>query len=95
MFIVLNKCYGGFSLSKGFKDTYPEYNKWNFDNDYSVRADETFIERIREYGIGMAGGPFSNLSIISIPDDVTDWRIHEYDGYEYAEYVRDGKIYDA
>lgn len=91
MFILLNKCYGGFGLSEEFLDEYPEYrNKRIFS-----RTDKKLIDRIRDFGIDKAGKEYSNLSIVSIPDDVTDWRKREDDGYEYIEYVKDGKIFDA
>ena len=52
-----------------------------------------FIVLNKSYGV--FSFRYSNLVITSIPDDVTDWRIREDDGYEYIEYVKDGKIYDA
>ena len=93
MFILLNKCFGGFGLSKEFLDKYPEYRKdWD---KIPFRTNEELINRIREFGINKAGKNYSNLSIVSIPNDVTDWRMKEDDGYEYIEYVKDGKIFDA
>lgn len=97
MFIVLNKSHGVFNLSENFTDIYPEYKfiPFNHDSFKGIRKDNTFIQRLRDFGIGAANGRYSNLVITSIPNDVTDWRIREDDGYEYVEYVRDGKIYDA
>ena len=95
MFILLNKCYGGFGLSDQFLDTYPEYEDVGWNEPTTSRTDEELINRIRGFGIARAEGNYANLSIVSIPDDVTDWRIRRYDGYEYVEYVKDGKIYDA
>ena len=95
MFILLNKCYGGFGLSDEFVEEYPEYKshaKWH-DSDF--RTNEELIDRIRKFGLTRAGWEYANLSIVSIPNDVTDWRMQEYDGYEYIEYVKDGKIFDA
>lgn len=94
MFILLNKCYGGFGLSDEFLNTYPEYEDAE-RNELSFRTNEELINRIREFGTVRAEGNFANLSIVSIPNDITDWRMKEYDGYEYVEYVKDGKIFDA
>jgi hypothetical protein len=109
--IVINACYGGFSLSdkamlrycelKGIT-VYPEKEKdsWGFftsyfldapDNrkkdDYNVLTDSAInrddpalvqvVEELREE----AGGHYSKLKIVEIPDDVF-WHIAEYDGYE-------------
>lgn len=96
MFILLNKCYGGFGLSEYFLNEYPEYkNKIRDWDDNSFRTNEELINRVKCFGIHRASGEYSNLSIVSIPDDVTDWRMKEDDGYEYIEYVKDGKIFDA
>ena len=96
MFILLNKCYGGFGLSEEFLNEYPEYKdeRRNWSHD-SFRTNMELMDRVKYFGIHRASGEYSNLSIVSIPDDVTDWRMQEYDGYEYIEYVKDGKIFDA
>ena len=94
MFILLNKCYGKFGLSDEFLDEYPEYKdkgKWNRN---SFRTNEELIERVKYFGLHRAGGNDSNLSIVSIPDDV-NWAKNEYGGYEYVEYVKDNKVFDA
>ena len=95
MFIVLNKCYGRFGLSDGFLRKYPEYKESRNSDECEFRTDKKFIQRIRDYGIYQACGDHANLSIVSIPDDITDYRLREYDGYEYIEYVKNGKIFDA
>lgn len=41
----------------------------------------------------MRNGKTSAYGIVEIPDNVTDWEISEYDGWESVVYVLDGKIY--
>lgn len=94
MKIVLNKDYGGFSLSELAKNilkelsprdtslySYEEYR----DNDNLVEV----VERLGEH----ACGKWASLEIVEIPDETTDWIINEYDGYETLYYVVYGKIH--
>lgn len=86
MKIVLNKCYGGFSLSEiaieklGLSDEYPIIN----------RGDAILLDLVEK---DVASGPHSKLRVVEIPDDATDWEIDEYDGFEVAIYVVDGHIH--
>ena len=36
---------------------------------------------------------FSKLEVVSIPDEVTDYEINEYDGMESIIYVIDSRLY--
>ena len=90
MNIVINKCYGGFSLS----DTACKMlncDPYDF-SDPNTRSDPELIGCVTLLGKG-AGGECSALAVVSIPDIATDWEIEEYDGYESIIYVVDGKIY--
>lgn len=86
MKIVLNKCYGGFSLSEiaieklGLSDEYPIIN----------RSDAILIDLVEK---DVASGRHAKLRVVEIPDDATDWEIDEYDGFEVAIYVVDGHIH--
>lgn len=96
MFILLNKCFGGFGFSEDFLKEYPEYKNDKRDwEEISFRTDMELMNKVKYFGIHRASDYYSNLSIVSIPNDVTDWRMKEDDGYEYIEYVKDGKIFDA
>ena len=92
MKIVINKCYGGFSLSK---KVYKALNiKWDgygyiqnkdlnikSDNWKEYRTDKKLIKAIEKIGLKQSSGTHAELEIIEIPDDV-DWEIDDYDGIE-------------
>lgn len=86
MKIVLNKNYGGFSLPEGFLSAY------DFDNvAYIERTDERLVEWVENNLDGMKY--YSDLDVVEIPDEATDWEIDEYDGWESVIYVVNGKIH--
>lgn len=90
MKIVVNHCYGGFSLSK---EAYAYMtDKWDDEDD---RTNSEFISLIEEWGSERVSGPYAKLKIIEIPDESTDWIMEETDGFEEILYVLDGKIYFA
>ena len=92
MKIAINKCYGGFGLSKA---VYAELGiKWDgygylgngdlgitSDNYEAYRKDPRLIAAIEKLGERKASGRYAELRIVEIPDDV-DWQIDEYDGFE-------------
>lgn len=80
MKIAINKCYGGFGLSKkayewlGMKwDGYG----YEFKDD---RSNQRLIQCIEALG-EKASGEYAKLHIVEIPDDV-EFEIEEYDGFE-------------
>lgn len=87
MFIVVNKYYGGFSLSKaaqerlGISTAYPDI----------ARDDPRLVEVVQELG-EQANGISAHLKVKFIPDSATDWIINEFDGYEDIIYVVDGRL---
>ena len=93
MKIVLNKCYGSFGVSELCYDLLgtdsPEREMF-FDQGNARH--ERLAALIEKYGAKALNGEFANLEVFEIPDDVTDWEIEEYDGYETLLYVRKGKI---
>lgn len=87
MKIVLNKCFGGYSLSeeayKYLGLVWDDFG-FEFDND---RTNEKLIKRIEALG-EKANGSCAYLGIVEIPDDV-EYYIDNYDGFETAkEYHR-------
>lgn len=92
MVFVLNKCYGGWSLSDfaverlGVEDRYASLTDLELD---------ALIALIAEYGSEKCSGPSAKLKVVEIPDNCTDFEIDDYDGIERITYVVDGKIYHA
>lgn len=89
MKLVVNKCYGGFSLSNkalsmlGFKHRYDAY-----DLD---RNDPRLVEVVETLGRA-ADGSCARLAVVTLPETATDYHIDEYDGLESIVYVVDGKL---
>lgn len=87
MKIVINSCYGGFSLSKqavktlGLESPYDEIN----------RNDPRLIKLVEEDA--PVSGRNAKLEVFEIPDEATDWTMNEYDGWEEIIYVLNGKLY--
>ena len=92
MKIVLNRCFGGFSLSRtvfdelGIKwDDYGYLSNEDLgiksDNYMAYRADSKLIAAIEKVGIRESTGDLAELEIVDIPDDI-EWEILEYDGTE-------------
>ena len=87
--IVLNRCYGMFSLSEAALSLLEP------DIDYSEhenRTDERLLYAIELLGPN-ASGRNAELSIFEYPEEVTDYEISDYDGYETLTYIVNGKIY--
>lgn len=80
--IVINKCYGGFGLSK---DAYEFLGiKWDgfgfdFENDRENPKLIECVEKLKE----KANGNYAKLKIVEIPDDI-EYTIEEYDGIEWV-----------
>jgi Lhr-like helicase len=98
--VVINNCYGGFSLSKEACELYAKKiglntGKWNetwkffqegdfYDRDIP-RDDSVLVSIVEELG-EKANGYCAELKIVEIPEDV-EWDIHEYDGSEWVAEV--------
>jgi len=83
MKIVINDCYGGFGLSEEAEELYVQ--KKNISGSLRgdiLRNDSVLVEVVETLG-DKASGIYSKLKVVEIPDDVTDWRIEEYDGWEH------------
>ncbi len=84
-YVVINTCYGGFTLSDRAKHEYMKLagiNEKDFHDRDLPRDDPYLIKVVKELGMG-ANGPYSNLKIVEIPGDVS-WHIGEYDGNEWV-----------
>ena len=87
MKVVLNRCYGGFSLSHKFCDAYPQFKCYGEDQD-----NQELIKCIEEFGINNAQGVNAEFEIFELPNETTDYYIDEYDGYNQLIYVVNGKL---
>jgi hypothetical protein len=92
MKIVINGCYGGFSVSEAvYKELGKEWEGYGFlcnkdfgivsDNYDAFRSNPKLIAAIEKVGVETAGGFCASLGIVEIPDGV-DWYISDYDGIE-------------
>ena len=88
--IVLNVCYGGFTLSAAGETKYREYAQTAPDFEFpdhidALRACPHLVRVVEELGDD-AGSDHSRLCVIEIPDDaaVRGWVIKEYDGKEWV-----------
>lgn len=93
--IVINKCFGGFGLSKEAMDQFckkkginpGKWNStWDFYEDVSsrdiLRNDPVLIEVVESLG-EKASGRCAKLGIVEVPDGV-EWVVEEYDGSEWV-----------
>ena len=95
MKIVINKCYGGFGLSKEAveaiaKEKGIELGKWNNSfkfyegfSEYDIHRNDPVLIKVVETMGEAANGRCAELSIVEIPDGV-EWVIGEYDGREWV-----------
>jgi hypothetical protein len=92
MKIAVNKCYGGFGLSRDvFSKLKIEWDGYGYldnesfgiksDNYLEYRTNKKLIKAIESVGEKKASGGMADVRIIEIPDG-TDWEITDYDGIE-------------
>ena len=82
MKIVINKCYGGFGISREAMDMYKQLGgESEYDGD--IERDDPLLIKIVEEMKEKANNDYSKLSIIEIPSCVI-WEIEEYDGIEWV-----------
>ncbi len=75
--IVINRCFGGFSLSEEAEKLIGAKSYMDYDED---RENPKLIEVVEKLGAA-ANGACANLRIVEIPEDV-EYTIEEYDGIE-------------
>lgn len=100
MKIVINRCFGGFGLSKKAIDMYAKKKglnpgKWNDSYDYYEdgdfydrdipRNDSLLVEIVETLG-NESWGKHAKLKVVEIPDGIL-WQIEEYDGFEHVAEV--------
>ena len=93
MKIVVNGCYGGFSLSRKAMKLLGVDDESVFDyyHDVKKRTDKKLVSVVEQLG-DEASGANSCLMVVEFPDNATDYRIVDYDGIEDVYYVVNGKI---
>ncbi len=81
MKVVINKCYGGFSLSKeGVKFMGLEWDGYGHCSELS-RENPKLVECVEKLG-EKANGRLARLVVVKIPDGI-EYTIKEYDGMEH------------
>lgn len=84
-YIVINTCYGGFSLSDRAELVYRDMagiTDTDWYNRDIARDDPYLVKIVRDMGMD-ANGSCANLKIVEVPPDV-EWQIEEYDGNEWV-----------
>lgn len=89
MKVIINNCFGGFGIDENVVLGLG-YSKYERYSD-ALRTDPRIIAMV-ENGENV-GAPYSNLIVATIPDDVTDWWVEEYDGLEELWYIGGGDTY--
>ena len=86
MKVVINSCYGGFSLSNKALDMYKQLSNKSEVYAYELDRTDPILIQVVEALDAEADGFYAKLRVIEIPDDV-EWEITEYDGNELVEEV--------
>lgn len=80
MKVVINRCFGGFSLSeKAYEFLGLEWDGYGYKYNGN-RTDPKLVECVETLGVE-ADGIFAELKVVEIPEDV-EWEIDYYDGLE-------------
>jgi hypothetical protein len=88
MKIVINRCFGGFSLSQRAEALFCRIEKVKpndeeYFSDHDIPRDNPTLIKIVEKLGENAGGTYADLKIVEVPDG-TNWYIQEYDGMEHV-----------
>ena len=85
MKVVINGCYGGYSLSDEALAYLgiPGDNRYAYDDD---RTNPKLVECVEKLGEAASHGLGSSLYVVEVPNDVK-WTITDYDGVEQVEEV--------
>jgi len=78
--VVINKCFGGFGLSKEALSLLGQESDSFYWRD-DKRTDSLLVEVVEELG-ERAFGDYARLKVVEIPEDVK-WSISENDGNEW------------
>ena len=86
--VVINTCFGGFSLSEQAMAMFAELKNTSPTQLYLFevdRSDADLVRVVEQLG-RQADGACARLKVVEIPSDV-QWDIAEYDGVEHVEEV--------
>ena len=83
MKMVINSNWGGFEVPMAVQQ---ELRCGRFSDTNDIRMDPRFVEWVERHPNS------SDLRVVEIPDNATDWEMDEYDGLETIIAVVDGKI---
>ena len=86
MKIVINSCYGGFSISDKALALYNTLANTNVQSVRNFERNDPVLVQVVETLGDKANGRCAKLRIVEIPDNV-NWEISEYDGNESVEEV--------
>lgn len=89
MKLIINTCYGGFSVSKEWAERLGVY----CHDEENLRYNTELISAI-EAGENV-NGTYADLKVVELPENCTDYYVDEYDGSESVIYVVDGKLHWA
>ena len=78
--VVINKCFGGFGLSKEALNLLGQESDSIYWMD-DKRTDSLLVEVVEELG-ERASGEYAKLKVVELPEDV-QWSIREHDGNEW------------
>ena len=87
--IVINACYGGFSITEEAENLYCAYagitekDRGTFYGRDLDRDDPILIQVLNQLGVMECSGDHASLRIVEVPDGV-EWTIEEYDGKEWV-----------
>ena len=92
MEILVNKCFGGFNVSKAvFDELGIEWTGYGYlcnkdfkivsNNNDAYRADQSFVAAVKKVGLKSSSTFLSEVRITKIPDNI-EWEIDNYDGIE-------------
>lgn len=80
MKVVVNRCWGGFCLSRAaYAELGLPWDNYGFAMA-DDRANPKLVAVVEKLGMD-ASGDFAELKVVEIPDDI-EWEINGYDGME-------------
>lgn len=83
MKIVINCTFGGFHVPD---EVCEKLGCETFNDTCPIRTSKELIDWVNSHPMN------ERLVVVDIPDEATDFIIHEYDGKEWIDAVVDGKI---
>ena len=101
--VVLNSCFGGFSLSKDAIQMLIDKYGLDIDSDYgyvdndvfdivddnmdAYRMDKRLVSVVKKLGVDKASGKFASLRIVDVPDEVVEVHGWHISDYDGCESV--------